>query len=61
MDIFDYSTAGGKNLIMSYIDKLSSAEQTYILEARRMIWQKGKAEKQEIDKVIKRAKKEGLM
>ena len=108
MDIFDYSAAGGKNLIMSYIDKLPSAEQTYILEARRMIRkegirafdklttrqlrgklyeikisqtrimyiiadrdsvfflhickkQKGKAEKQEIDKAMKRAKKEGLM
>ena len=108
MTIYDYTTVGGKNLIMSYIDKLSSEEQTFILEARKLIYskglkafdmlatrqlrgklyeikisqtrimyiladtdsvyflhickkQKGKAEKQEIEKAIKRAKNEGLI
>ena len=45
MEIYDYQTSGGKNVILDYICKK----------------QKGKAEKQEIDKALKRAKREGLM
>ncbi len=108
MEIYDYQTSGGKNVIVDYIDGLSKAEQLEIYDIRDEIresgldafgklntrqlrgklWeikasqtrimyviidsegvaflhickkQKGKAEKQEIDKAIKRAKREGLM
>ena len=108
MDIFDYATAGGKNLITEYIDELPIAERLEIYDIRNEIrdkgldafeklntrqlrgklWeikssqtrimyvvinqdgvaflhickkQKGKAEKLEIDKAIRRAKREGLL
>ncbi|ADL34898.1 hypothetical protein bpr_I2165 [Butyrivibrio proteoclasticus B316] len=108
MDIFDYATAGGKNLITEYIDELLIAERLEIYDIRNEIrdkgldafeklntrqlrgklWeikssqtrimyvvinqdgvaflhickkQKGKAEKLEIDKAIRRAKREGLL
>ena len=108
MDIYDYTTSGGKNLITTYIDKLPKAERLELYDIRNEIrksgldafaklntrqllgklWeiksmqtrimyviisekgvaflhickkQKGKAEKQELDKAISRAKTEGLM
>ena len=108
MEIYDYKTSGGKNLIMDYIESLSKPEKLELLDIRAEIrksgldafekldtrqlrgklWeirvsqtrvmyviidkdgvaflhickkQKGKAEKQELDKAIKRAKNEGLM
>ena len=108
MDIYDYVTAGGKNLIIEYIDGLSDSERLELYDIREAIeklgmeafkklisrplrgklWeikssqtrimyvivdkdsvaflhickkQKGKAEKFEIEKAIKRAKREGLM
>ncbi len=108
MEILDYATSGGKNLITTYIDGLSKAEQLELYDIRREIkengldafeklntrqlrgklWeikvsqsrimyviineksvaflhickkQKGKAEKQELEKAIQRAKKEGLL
>ena len=108
MTIYDYKTAGGKNVITDYIDGLPKVEQAEIYSIRDEIeetgldafeklntrqlsgklWeikssqtrimyviidkdgvaflhickkQKGKAEKQELEKAIKRAKREGLM
>lgn len=108
LEIYDYQTAGGKNLITDYIDKLSKAERLELYDIRNEIrksgldafaklntrqlrgklWeikvsqnrimyviinnngvaflhickkQKGKAEKQEIDKALHRAKSEGLI
>lgn len=108
MEIYDYMTAGGKNLITEYIDKLPKSERLELYDIRREIrktgpdafeklttrqlrgklWeikasqtrvmyviideegvaflhickkQKGKAEKKELDKAIKRAKSEGLL
>ena len=108
MKIYDYTTAGGKNLILSYIDDLSAPEKAEIYAVRQLIadegldafpllttrqlykklWeikisqerimyviqdqnsvfflhickkQKGKAEKQELEKAKKRAKAEGLI
>ena len=108
MEIRDYATAGGKNIIMEYIDALPVAEKTEILEVRRLIFdrgieafsllttrqlyrklweikvskervmyiiqdedtvyflnickkQKGKAEKQELEKAKRRARAEGLL
>ena len=108
MDIYDYTTLGGKNLIMEYIESLPTASKTEILAVRQLIrekgmeafpllvtrqlykklWeikvsqervmyviqdqesvyflnickkQKGKAEKQELEKAKKRAKAEGLL
>lgn len=108
MQIYDYATAGGKNVIMDYIMKLSKKECLEILDIRNEIectgldaflkldtrqlrgklWeikasqtrimyviidqngvaflhickkQKGKAEKQEIQKALNRAKAEGLL
>lgn len=108
MNIYDYSTSGGKNLIMEYIDILPAATKAEILAARQLIheqgieafsllvtrqlykklWeikisqerimyviqnqesvyflnickkQKGKAEKQELEKAKKRAKAAGLL
>jgi len=107
MDIIDYTTTGGKNLITEYLDKLQNKEQAegyrirqsimddgiIALDAldtrqlKRKLWeikffanrimyiikdsdniyflhvckkQKGKAEKFEMDKAIKRAKDAGL-
>lgn len=108
MEILDYQTSGGKNIIKAYIDKLPENERAEILDVRQEInksgldafeklntrqlrgklWeikisqnrimyviinrdnvaflhickkQKGKAEKQEIDKALQRAKREGLI
>ena len=108
MDIYDYTTLGGKNLIMEYIESLPTASKTEILAVRQLIrekgmeafpllvtrqlykklWeikvsqervmyviqdqesvyflnickkQKGKAEKQELERAKKRAKAEGLL
>lgn len=108
MIIYDYTTAGGKNLITEYIDALPAAEKAEIFAVRQLIqdqgmeafpllvtrqlykklWeikisqervmyiiqdqesvyflnickkQKGKAEKQELEKAKNRAKKAGLL
>ena len=108
MDIYDYKTRGGKNVITNYIDKLSAKERLEIYDIRQEIrkhgmdafekidtrqlrgklWeirvsqtrimyvivdtngvaflhickkQKGKAEKQEIEKALERAKRENLI
>ncbi len=108
MEIYDYHSAGGKNLILSYVEKLTKAEQLEIYAVRAEIrmngldafeklntrqlrgklWeikvsqnrimyvimnqdgvaflhvckkQKGKAEKQDLEKALSRAKSEGLM
>ena len=108
MEIYDYATSGGKNLITTFIDELPKAERLELYEIRDEIrkngldafeklntrqlrgklWeikfsqtrlmyviinkdgvaflhickkQKGKAEKQEIDKAIQRARNEGLL
>ena len=106
-NIYDYTTSGGKNLIMEYVEALPAPSKAEILAVRQLIrekgvhafsllvtrqlykklWeikisqervmyviqnqesvfflnickkQKGKAEKQELKKAIKRAKAEGL-
>lgn len=108
MDIYDYTTRGGKNVITNYIDKLSAKEcgwkfmisgRKYVStewmhlknctrQLRGKLWeirvsqtrimyvivdtngvaflhickkQKGKAEKQEIEKALERAKRENLI
>lgn len=108
MDIYDYHSAGGKNTILSYVEKLPKMEQLEIYDVRDEIrrngldafeklntrqlrgklWeikisqnrimyviinqdgvaflhickkQKGKAEKQDLEKALTRAKKEGLL
>lgn len=108
MEIYDYATSGGKNLITEYIDSLPKNERLAIYDVRDKIreyglfafvnlntrqlhgklWeikifqtrimyviassdivfflhickkQKGKAEKVELDKAIKRAKSENLL
>ena len=108
MQIYDYSTSGGKNLILEYIKDLPYALKAEILDTRQLIrekgidaflllttrqlykklWeikisqerimyviqdqesvyflnickkQKGKAEKQELEKAKKRAKEAGLL
>ena len=108
MDIYDYTTSGGKDLIMEYTDALPAEIKTEILAVRQLIadkgieafsllvtrqlfkklWeikisqerimyviqdqdsvyflnickkQKGKAEKQELEKAKKRAKAAGLL
>ncbi|WP_330365225.1 type II toxin-antitoxin system RelE/ParE family toxin [Shuttleworthella sp. MSX8B] len=108
MNIYDYTTSGGKNLIEEYIDALPVTSKTEIYAARQLIrdkgveafslivtrqlykklWeikisqerimyviqdknsvymlhickkQKGKAEKQELEKAKKRAKAAGLL
>ncbi len=108
MEIYDYKTAGGKNLITEYIDELPKSEKLELYDIRNEIrksgldafeklntrqlrgklWeikssqtrimyviinengvaflhickkQKGRAEKQELEKAIKRAKNEGLL
>ena len=107
MNIYDYTTSGGKNLIMEYVEALPAPSKAEILAVRQLIrekgvhafsllvtrqlykklWeikisqervmyviqnqesvfflnickkQKGKAEKQELKKAIKRAKAEAL-
>ena len=108
MEIYDYQTAGGKNAILSYVEKLPKREQLEVYDVREEIrqngidafeklntrqlrgklWeikisqnrimyvimnqesvaflhickkQKGKAEKQDLDKALARAKNEGLL
>ena len=61
MNIYDYTTSGGKNLIMEYIESLPAASKAEILAVRQLIQRKGKAEKQELEKAKKRAKAEGLL
>lgn len=108
MNIYDYTTSGGKNLIKEYIEALFAPAKAEVLAVRQLIqekgvdafsllvtrqlykklWeikvsqerimyviqnkesvfflnickkQKGKAEKQELEKAIKRAKAEGLL
>ena len=108
MNIYDYTTSGGKNLIMDYIEALSPTSKVEIYNIRQLIhkrgmeafqllvtrqlykklWeikvsqerimyviqdqesvyflnickkQKGKAEKQELEKAKKRARAEGLL
>jgi len=108
LEIYDYHSAGGKNVILSYVEKLTKPEQLEIYDTREEIrkngldafeklntrqlrgklWeikvsqnrimyvimdqngvaflhickkQKGKAEKQDIEKALSRAKKEGLL
>ena len=108
MDIYDYTTRGGKKVITNYIDKLSAKERLEIYDIRQEIrkhgmdafekidtrqlrgklWeirvsqtrimyvivdtngvaflhickkQKGKAEKQELEKALERAKRENLI
>jgi phage-related protein len=41
LDIYDYTTAGGKNLIMDYIDALPAATKAEILASRQLIQEKG--------------------
>ena len=108
MEIYDYHSAGGKNVILAYVEKLSKQEQLEIYDVRGEIrrsgldafekldtrqlrgklWeirlsqnrimyvimnkdavaflhickkQKGKAEKQDLDKTLNRARKENLL
>ena len=41
MDIYDYTTSGGKNLIREYIDTLPNALKVEILNVRQLIREKG--------------------
>ena len=41
MEIYDYQTAGGKNLITDYIDKLSKAERLELYDIRNEIRKSG--------------------
>lgn len=41
MNIYDYSTSGGKKLIMEYIDILPAATKAEILAARQLIHEQG--------------------
>ncbi len=41
MDIYDYSTSGGKNLITEYIDSLPQNERLAIYDARKEIRENG--------------------
>lgn len=41
MNIYDYSTSGGKNLIMEYIESLSASSKAEILAVRQLIRDKG--------------------
>ena len=41
MEIYDYTTSGGKNLIMEYIEKLPDALKAEILDTRQLIREKG--------------------
>lgn len=41
MDIYDYTTSGGKNLIMEYIDALPAASKAEVLATRQQIREKG--------------------
>ena len=37
MEIYDYYTSGGKNLIMEYVEKLETKERAEVLDAREQI------------------------
>ena len=41
MNIYDYTTSGGKNLIMEYIDVLPAASKAEVLATRQQIREKG--------------------
>lgn len=41
MDIYDYTTSGGKDLIMEYVDALPAETKTEILAIRQLITDKG--------------------
>ena len=41
MEIYDYTTAGGKNLIMEHIEKLSAASRATVLDVRKLIREEG--------------------
>lgn len=41
MNIYDYTTSGGKNLIMEYIDALPAALRAEVLATRQQIREKG--------------------
>jgi len=41
MKIYDYTTSGGKNLILEYIESLPVAAKTEILSVRQLIREKG--------------------
>ena len=46
MIIYDYTTAGGKDLIMEYVQDLSEALKAEILDTRQLIREKGKSRKE---------------
>lgn len=41
MEIYDYTTSGGKNIILEYINKLPPVPQALILSARKLIRERG--------------------
>ena len=41
MNIYDYTTSGGKNLIAEYIDGLSASVKAEVLATRKLIFEKG--------------------
>ena len=41
MWIYNYTTSGGKNLIMEYIEKLPDASKAEVLDVRQLIREKG--------------------
>ena len=41
MCIYDYTTSGGKNMIMEYIEKLPDALKAEVLDVRQLIREKG--------------------
>ena len=40
MNIYDYTTSGGKNLIMEYVEALSAPSKAEILAVRQLIREK---------------------
>ena len=49
MDIYDYTTRGGKNVITNYIDKLSAKERLEIYDIRQEIRKHGMDAFEKID------------
>ena len=41
MDIYDYTTSGGKNLIAEYTEQLPAHERVGVLAVRQLIGEKG--------------------
>ena len=41
MNIYDYTTSGGKNIIMEYINSLPPTARAEVLAARQLISEKG--------------------